>query len=694
MAPREQVRQQLPESAKQFISKFSNVFGNKFTILEIRKREKSSSCKPEGNPVVLQTPQSRKIKSVCGILEALNLGIIENLTGYREQVAFIVQGYSPERKQVVDVKLFKTQESYEKIVESYLRRGLYPLLLPNPVKVPKDFWEKYRKAKNGYERVKLVKEFGLLADGSILQLRTFIVDIDSEFEKVIPVWEELKERLGIHEGYTVVKTKSGRFRAYLIIEPKEVVYTDKRTGKPKYKQFYLSAKHLKRAQEFVSIVLSFFESKGLKADHTFGRLNHPIFPEGIDYDGKTYEVVEFKGGYAGKFFALYKKIKQLQKEENLWHLGETYLPAKFWGKKERKPKEKKKECEIIKAPAFRRTLDDRQLDLFEVWKRAVWKLSSKHNSYRYTYVIQPAIGWAKYLELPREDVDEYLLSLLGEEKERDIEKGWKYAKELEFHIPDNFGEWAGKRREEWEKEVRMFLKANNGIAFRQTLIKEVFKGQEWLTDLIMWGMVKKGKVEWRKYWEKEGRGRKPYVFALKVESEALPKAVGAENSYIPNWLNGEKTVARKEEEKTLNNNSSSFEEEQRSRLEVVGEGEGFPEKKGKVEEVTEMEMMKESERILNDLKEELKWFLEKYSMLRFDFQKRAKVLKGAVKGRLRMGTLMEFWGRDKELYMKLWSLLELFRIIELPQKDSVELIVPKDVASFVKKVFKFVLEVD
>jgi hypothetical protein len=210
----------------------------------------------------------------------------------------------------------------------------------------------------------------------------------------------------------------------------------------------------------------------------------------------------------------------------------------------------------------------------------------------------------------------------------------------------------------------------------------------------MWGMVKKGKVEWRKYWEKEGRGRKPYVFALKVESEALPKAVGAENSYIPNWLNGEKTVARKEKEKTLNNNSSSLEEEQRSGLEEVGKGEKIPERKGKVKVVAKIEMLKESERILNDLKEELKWFLEKYSILRFDFQKKAEVLKGAVKGRLRMGTLVELWDRDKELYMKLWSLLELFRIIELPRKDSVELIVPKDVASFVKKVFKSVLEVD
>lgn len=679
MAPREQVRQPIPESVQEFISKFSNVFGDKFTVLEVREREKDSPCKPEENPVVLQTSPSKLVKSAYGIIEALALGIIKNFTRYKEQVAFIIEGYCPKRKQVVDIKLFKTQESYKRIVESYRKRNLYPLLFPNPVKVPKEFWERYKKAKNGYERLKIVKEFGLLADGSILQLRTLTIDIDSEFEKVLPAWEELREKLGIQEGYTVVKTKSGRFRAYISLKPTEVTYVDKKTKEQRYRQFYLSTKHLKRAQEFVSIILSYFEKKGLEADHTFSRLNHPIFPEGIDYYGKTYEVVESKSGYAGKFYDLYKGIKQLQREENLWYLGKTYLPKKFWGKKERKVKEEKKECEVIKAPALKRILDDKQLDLLELWKKAVWKLSSKHDSCRYTHVIQPAIGWAKYLGLPEEEVTEILIYLLGEEKRKDIEKGWKYAKELEFHIPDNLGVWAGKRREEWEKEVRRFLKANNGVAFRQTLIKDVFKGQEWLTDLIMWGMVKKGIVEWRKYWEKEGRGRKPYVFALRAESEALPKAVGAEE-YIPNWLNGKKTVGITEKEKTLNNNSSLKGEEQRSGLEVVGKSE-------------DDKIKRKDNHVLvcSRLQEDLEQFLDRYFSLRFDFQARAKALQIAVRGRVKMQTLMRLWEKDKELYRKLWSLLELFRIIELPQQDAIELIVPKDVAVFVKRVYKVYL---
>jgi len=98
--------------------------------------------------------------------------------------------------------------------------------------------------------------------------------------------------------------------------------------------------------------------------------------------------------------------------------------------------------------------------------------------------------------------------------------------------------------------------------------------------------------------------------------------------------------------------------------------------------------------VLKELQRELDQLLNRYSSLRFDFQKRTEVLKGAVKGRLKMRTLMEFWEKDRELYMKLWNLLGFFKIVELSQEDSVELIVPKDVASFVKRAFKFVLEVD
>ena len=669
MAPGRQVSQ-FPQSAQRALSAVSAVFGG-FTVLEVSPISTPSAV------ITAQVPKSRKVKSFYSILEKLTEGKIKELKGYKSQLTYLILGYSPEKETILDAKFFKTKETYQKIVKSYQKRGLLPLILPNPVKVTKETWEEYRRAKNGHKRVKVIKEAGLLTDSAILQLRVLVIDVDSRFEKVSPVWEELKNRLGIQQGYTVVKTKSGRFRLYLFLEPSEV----------KDRKFYLSAKHAKRAQELVAIILAYFEKRKLKADHTFARLNHPIFPEDVTTAKGRYEIIEQKDGYAGKLYSLYKMGKQLQKEEGLWYLGKVYLPDKFWGKKERKPK-KKKECEIIKAPAFRRVLSDRQLDLFELWKRAVVSLFKKHSTYRYIHVIQPAIGWAKYLELPKEDVYEFLVSLLGEEKEKDIEKGWKYSRELEFHIPDNLGEWAGKRREEWEKEVRTFLKANNGVAFRQTLIKEVFKGQEWLTDLIMWGMVKKGMVEWRKYWEKEGRGRKPYVFALKAESEVLPKAVGAEN-YVPTWLS-EKTIVRKEKKKTQNNNSSP--EEQRSGLVEVGKGNSFFLSGGddlrKVCGGGRAEGFKGRKE--KGLEEGLVELEEKYLVLRCDFQRRSVVLE---RGEKRMVASSFFWKvREvcgREFLNRLVDLLYLFRVVEYQREKLIEFFIPSDLAGFLDLLQEF-----
>jgi len=59
----------------------------------------------------------------------------------------------------------------------------------------------------------------------------------------------------------------------------------------------------------------------------------------------------------------------------------------------------------------------------------VSSLSRKRSSYRYVLVIQPAIGWAKYLELSEYEVKEFLVGLLEERK--------RYARELEFPVPES-----------------------------------------------------------------------------------------------------------------------------------------------------------------------------------------------------------------------------------------------------------------
>ena len=264
------------------------------------------------------------------------------------------------------------------------------------------------------------------------------------------------------------KTKSGRFRAYLKLN---------------------GTKDLKRAKELLAIIYAFFERKSLKPDPSFvGRLNHPVFYE--DYHLYRYELVEDVKGEV-PFYDLYRKVKKFQRKLSLWTFRGKNLTEKFWGIKapQRKPR---KGCRLIKAPGFRRKLKKELLDNFDLWKRAVSSLAQKHSSRRYTYVIQSAVGWAKYLELPKDEVTEFLVELLGEEKRKDVEKGWRYACDFEFNLPDSF-RWAGKVKEEWEGKVIAELQVKGSVS-RQELLKKVFFNQKWLCDFIMDGLVEKGIV--------------------------------------------------------------------------------------------------------------------------------------------------------------------------------------------------------
>ena len=144
--------------------------------------------------------------------------------------------------------------------------------------------------------------------------------------------------------------------------------------------------------ERLAFFYAFFVRKGFKADHTFvGRLNHPVFWE--DYPLYRYELVESVEG-ENDFYGLYRKVKRLQKELGLYTFKGKNLTEEFWGKRPPTKKGDKKECRIIKAPAFVRRLQENTLDNFELWKRRVITLSEKHDSYRYIHVIQPAVGWA------------------------------------------------------------------------------------------------------------------------------------------------------------------------------------------------------------------------------------------------------------------------------------------------------------
>ncbi len=422
---------------------------------------------------------------------------------YNKQFVYLIQAYDPASGRIVAVYPFRTLESLELMLSSLKDQNLLPLVSPNPVYIPKEFWIEYRRIAyfDPEATVNLAVRYGLLKDEAIYTLNLLVIDIDSSFEKVLPVWRELQELLGLYVGYRVFKTKSGRFRAYLKLE---------------------GTKDLKRARELLAVIYAFFERKGLKPDPTFvGRLNHPVFYE--DYPLYKYELIESAEGEF-PFYDFYRKVKKLQRKLNLWTFRGKNLTEEFWGIKAPQ-KKSEKECRLIKAPGFRRKLKKELLDNFELWKRAVISLVQKHSSYRYTYVIQPAVGWAKYLELPRDEVIEFLVELLGEEKRKDVEKGWKYARELEFNLPESVC-WAGRTREEWEGIVIAELQFKGSVS-RQEFLKSVFFNQKWLCDLVMEGLVKKGLVV--SNFVIYGRGRPRKVFSLAEEMRVpLRKAVGCE----------------------------------------------------------------------------------------------------------------------------------------------------------------------
>jgi len=423
--------------------------------------------------------------------------------GCTKQYVYLLQAYNPETKKIENIYPFRTFETLKNILSSLEAENLWPLLSPNPIRVPKEFWEEYRQIayKEPEATVKLTVKYKLLKDTAIDIFKVFTIDIDSPFEDVYPAWKELLSLLELQKGYRVFRTKSGRFRAYIGLD---------------------GTRDFKRARELTAIIYAFFERRELKADHTFiGRLNHPVFYE--DFPLYNYELIESSEG-TNDFFELYRKVKELQRELKLWTFKDKNLTEEFWG---RKPPAKKKECKVIKAPAFVRKLQKDALDNFELWKRAVTTLVEKHDSYRYICVIQPAIGWAKWLELPKEEVSEFLVELLGESKRKDIEKGWKYARELEFKVNDTV-RWRGKTREEWEEEVKSYIKTKEEVT-RQELLREVFGGQVWLLELILRGMEKEGKIE--SYFVKAGRGRprKVYKLVAEVQQGVEAVAVGAED---------------------------------------------------------------------------------------------------------------------------------------------------------------------
>ena len=456
---------------------------------------------PSGSSEFLKLQITRKVK--CNPLSLKSDGFsLAFHEGYRDQYAYVVL-IADEEGKPCDARVVKTRETLNKIA-SHSR----VLIHPQPIRIPSGFWERYREAKTPQERLALIKETELLKEENIFALTCFVHDIDTPYEEAEPIVLELFEKLGVR-GYELGKSKSGNLRAVIYLQPLRVEVGDGENKK--VKAFYPTPHgknkkngrtHLENAKEIVEIITDYLNAKGLKADRSFLRLNHPI------WYGKQFYTREKKVQGETQLYDLYRKAKELQKE----------LRAE---KALKRPK--KKNTKVI-VPSFVAKAQVKALDDLARWRIAVRKLAEVHTSYRFTKVILPAVGWAKDLNLDRWEVDSYLKELLSDKRDMDeeLERAWKYAKPTTF-------EWkGGKLKYDVNELVIRFLEEleeTEGGANRQYLLHEVFGGQNWLLQMIERFCVRHKLVSVEKRKLTPGPGRKAYVYTLTEKGKSFVDAL-------------------------------------------------------------------------------------------------------------------------------------------------------------------------
>ena len=405
---------------------------------------------------------------------------------YRDDFNFTIILYNSKENKPVDCRVVKTTSTLENFIkDKHDRHGLDILFHPNPVKLTADFWERYRKAKNGAERLALFNQFNVLTDKNMLFIQTITIDIDSKFKKSIHALEELIQLLGIdREVIEIRKTKSKNLRFSFHIEP----------IKPNEKNKNGNT-NLENVKEFVSIVNEFFKLKDLKADDSFKRINHPVWitkPEELKQEA-TKEI---------DFYTLYRKAKKLKKELQKAKAEE--------GNREEKPRRK-----IAYLPAFVAN-KFRHIECKTALEKAVETLARTHRQGRYIHFLQPIAGWCKYLGFSYSEYYD-LVYPYARDKQKDIEKAWRYSRPIEFK------EYTQNRKYDlvrYADKVIEYLK-ENGATERQILLKEIFDNQSWLEQIIMQELKEQGLIkEW--FEKQEGvRGGRPKKVYEVIENKGL-----------------------------------------------------------------------------------------------------------------------------------------------------------------------------
>ncbi len=397
-----------------------------------------------------------------------------------------------------DAGLVRTYPTLKKIDTRLRDEGKRILLHPQEIRIPEGFWQRWKTARTPQDRLRLIKEYQLLTDKAVRTIDKIVLDVDTPYEKAFPKVLRIFQSLGIDRGYEIGRTKSGNLRA--------VIYL---THTIKAQKDFRKNKHIERLREAYYLLVELFRRHELKLDRTFAdRINHPVW---FSFDNRFYRR-ESRADGTVDFYGLYRNIKKWQSQNQVWEVENMNLTQKFWEDK-RASKGKKKVP--IQLPAFirneLRTTFDEDYKL-ALWKKAVKSLY-KGKGFRFQRFILPAIGWAKYLDLDRLEVDRYLEGFLSDrdpqKTEKDLRTAWRTAREFEFNLPERKGLPATDLVEITEKALE-FVR-DRGQVERQELIAEVFGGQKWLCDMVMDFLEKKGFVKSEVL--KDGRiGRPPKVY--------------------------------------------------------------------------------------------------------------------------------------------------------------------------------------
>lgn len=397
-----------------------------------------------------------------------------------------------ERAKPVDLLLLSSEEESRKLAKLLSLSNFYVLFHPNPVKLPKSFYKEFFKRKTGRERLSVSKKFGVLKEERIKRIETLILDVDSPFTEVYPVWKELQELLPLSGD--IYRTKSGRFRAVIKLSIPLFPERKTRNGKTNYEN----------VKETLEKIGEFFQRHKLNFDRTcVDRLNHPIWLE------RGEELV--LEGEEVNFYRLYGEVKRkLSKHQNIRSLslrsGESrrknFFPVK-------KSKIKGIHCSQVKD-------SDRIHHSFLAWRIFVKSLSRKYTGRRFFKVMVPAAAAANTLRIDWEIVEETLNNLLSDRNpkktQKDLEtvrKSGIRAKYLPF--PDKAKKTA---------EVIKYI-AERGEVPQQELCKKVCFNQMWLTKEIVNPLLEAGILREKREKLTKGRGRKALIFSLNIPAEVI-----------------------------------------------------------------------------------------------------------------------------------------------------------------------------